>query len=168
MRARGLAKQDLRRTRRGRVSKTGNQNIRFVLWQAAWAYRFQPAVKEAFRKHQEGLDSQAIHVSMKAQQRLRLKYRKLLHCGKHNTVAVTAVARELIGFIWAIACHVGGQHIANGSVKDFWYRRRSHKTDCRTEDRSNHSRESEHSRSGGEPWSLLCTQPMRAAGAVLS
>lgn len=93
----------------GGISKTGNQNIRFVLGEAAWAYRFQPAVKETLRKRQQGLDPEVTRVSMKAQQRLCLKYRKPLRPGKHNTVAVAAVARELVGFIWAIACHVEGK-----------------------------------------------------------
>lgn len=80
-----------------------------MLGEAAWAYRFQSAVKETLRKRQEGLDPEVIRISMKAQQRLSLKYRKLLRRGKHNTVAVTAVARELIGFICATACHVEGK-----------------------------------------------------------
>lgn len=93
------------RTRRGGISKTGNSNVRFVLGEAAWAYRFKPAVKEELRKRQEGLDPEILHISMKAQQRLHRKYCDLLRRGKHSTVAVTAVSRELIGFIWAIACH---------------------------------------------------------------
>lgn len=101
------------RTRRGSISKTGNRNVRYVLGEAAWAYWFKPAVKEALRKRQEGLDPEVLHISMKAQQRLHRKYYDLLRRGKHSTVAVTAVARELIGFIWAIACYVeGNKHIA--------------------------------------------------------
>lgn len=97
------------RTWRGNISKTGNRNVRFVLGEAAWAYRFNPAVKESLRQRQQGLDPEVLHISMKAQQRLHRKYMGLLGRGKQTTVAITAVARELIGFIWAIACYVEQQ-----------------------------------------------------------
>ncbi|NLG78235.1 MAG: IS110 family transposase [Firmicutes bacterium] len=58
-----------RRTRHGGISKTGNQGVRFVFGEAACAYRFQPAVKETFRKRHEGLDPEVIHVSTEAEQR---------------------------------------------------------------------------------------------------
>lgn len=94
------------RTRRGGISKMGNSVLRYSLGESAWAYRFKPAVKGPLRKRQEGVDPEVLHISMKAQERLHRKYWKLLQRGKPQTVAATAVARELIGFIWSIACYV--------------------------------------------------------------
>jgi len=93
-------------TRRGGITKTGNAHIRFVLGEAAWAYRHKPAVRAELRKRQQGLDPQVLSIALKAQQRLHRKYWRLLSRGKPATVAVSAVARELLGFVWAIACHV--------------------------------------------------------------
>lgn len=94
------------RTRRGGISKAGNNHIRFVLGEAAWAYRYKPSVKAPLRKRQEGLDPEVLRISLKAQERLHRKYWRLLSKGKQSSVAATAVARELLGFMWAIGCYV--------------------------------------------------------------
>ena len=96
-------------TRRGGITKTGNAHVRFVLGEAAWAYRHRPAVKAPLRARQQGVDPEVLRISLKAQQRLHRKYWRLLGRGKPSTVAATAVARELLGFAWAIACHVEAQ-----------------------------------------------------------
>jgi transposase len=93
-------------SRRGGVTKTGNSHIRFALGEAAWANRFKPGVRVALRRRQEGLDPEVIQIAMKAQLRLHRKYWGLLGRGKQTTVAATAVAREMLGFIWSIACYV--------------------------------------------------------------
>lgn len=93
-------------SRRGGVTKTGNSHIRFALGESAWANRFRPGVRVALRRRQEGLDPEVIQIAMKAQLRLHRKYWSLLGRGKQPTVAITAVARELLGFIWSIACYV--------------------------------------------------------------
>lgn len=93
-------------SRRGGITKTGNSHVRFVLGEAAWAYRFRPKAKEELRRRQRSADPEVVQISMKAMQRLHRKYWSLLGRGKQNTVAATAVARELIGFIWSVACHV--------------------------------------------------------------
>lgn len=85
---------------RGSITKTGNAHVRRVLVEAAWAYRHRPAVGEKLRRRQEGLPAELIAYSWKAQLRLAAKYRKL-SAFKHSNVAVTAVARELAGFVWA-------------------------------------------------------------------
>lgn len=69
-------------------------------------YRFKPGVKEALRNRQQRLDPEVNQIAMKAQQRLHRKYWGLLGRGKQTTVAATAVAREMLGFIWSIACQV--------------------------------------------------------------
>jgi len=93
-------------SRRGSITKTGNAHLRFVLGEAAWSARYKPAVKAALRARQTGLDPEVLRISMKAQQRLHRTYWRLVNRGKATNVAATAVARELLGFVWAIGCYV--------------------------------------------------------------
>lgn len=92
--------------RRGGISKTGNAHLRRVLVEAAWSYRHKPGVKGARKKRQEGLDPQVLAIAHKAEERLHRKYWRLLQRGKSPSVAAAAVARELVGFLWAIGCRV--------------------------------------------------------------
>jgi transposase len=94
------------RTRRGNITKTGNAPLRRVVGEAAWAYRHRPAVGPALRKRQETVSEEIKEIAWKAQQRLHERYRKLLAKGKSKGVVVTAVGRELLGFIWAIGIQV--------------------------------------------------------------
>jgi len=91
---------------RGGITKTGNSIVRKTLVESAWCYRHAPRVgagKLAIQKH---LSQPIIDLGWKAQVRLCGRYRKLTAAGKRNTVVVTAIARELAGFIWAIAQEV--------------------------------------------------------------
>ncbi len=88
---------------RGRLTRTGNGHARRVLVEAAWAYRFRAAKSPAIRKRSEGIDEEVKRIAWRAQERLCAKYRKLLARGKNKNKAVAAVARELAGFVWAIA-----------------------------------------------------------------
>jgi len=91
---------------RGGITKTGNGHVRRVLVEAAWAYRL-PARKSLYLlKRQEGLAQSVIDIAWKAQMRLCSRYRHLVAKGKAKQVVVTAIARELAGFIWAIARNV--------------------------------------------------------------
>ena len=90
------------RTKRGAITKTGNQHVRRVLVEAAWAYRFRARVSRALLKRQEALPQPIREISWKAQLRLCSRYRRLWAKGKAKQVIVTAIARELCGFIWAI------------------------------------------------------------------
>jgi transposase len=94
------------RTRRGNITKTGNAHLRRVVVEAAWAYRYRPAVGGTLRKRQETVSEEAKEIAWKAQQRLHERYRKLLARGKNKGVVVTAVGRELLGFIWALGIKV--------------------------------------------------------------
>jgi len=94
------------RTRRGNITKTGNAHLRRVVIEAAWAYRHRPAVGGSLRKRQENVSEEVKEIAWKAQQRLHERYRKLLAKGKNKAVVVTAVGRELLGFIWAIGIQV--------------------------------------------------------------
>jgi len=98
-----------RRIRRGAITKTGNAHLRRVLVQAAWAYCRRPNLYPALKKRQAGLGEEVKQISWKAQHRLYGRYRRLLSKGKMPQQAIMAVARELVGFIWAIGVHVEGQ-----------------------------------------------------------
>lgn len=89
--------------KQGKITKTGNQHVRWLLIESAWSYRYIPVVKGALKKRQENQPASINTISWKAQQRLNQKYYRLLGKGKAPGKAVTAVARELAGFIWAIA-----------------------------------------------------------------
>ena len=90
------------RIRRGAITKTGNAHLRRVVIEAAWAYRYRPAVGPALRKRQADVTPEVKAIAWKAQHRLHRRYRHLLGKGKCKQQVVTAVGRELLGFIWAI------------------------------------------------------------------
>jgi transposase len=90
------------RIRRGGITKTGNAHLRRIAIEAAWAYRHRPAVGGALRKRQATLSEEVKAISWKAQLRLHARYRALLGRGKCQPHVVTAVGRELLGFMWAI------------------------------------------------------------------
>jgi transposase len=92
--------------RQGKITKTGNSHVRRIIVESAWSYRYPPALKAALKKRQQGQDPDAQSIAWKAQDRLHRKYMKLLFKGKPSPIVATAVARELLGFIWAIACKV--------------------------------------------------------------
>ena len=88
--------------RRGSITKTGNGHVRRVLVQAAWTYRMPARVSTVLLNRQQGLPRSIRAISWKAQTRLCARYRRLLARGKSKQAVVTAIARELGGFIWAI------------------------------------------------------------------
>ncbi len=94
------------RVRQGGITKTGNAHLRRVIVEAAWAYRHRPAIGSTLRRRQKNLSGEILEISWKAQQRLHQKYRRLLGRGKNQPQTIVAVARELLGFLWAIAVKV--------------------------------------------------------------
>jgi transposase len=90
------------RTQRGRITRTGNEHVRWILVEAAWHYRFKPTMSQAIRKRNEGVAPGVRQIAWAAQKRLHLKYSKLRARGKEPQKVVTSVARELCGFIWAV------------------------------------------------------------------
>jgi transposase len=92
--------------RQGGITKTGNGRARRVLVEAAWAYRFKAKVSEEIRMRLEKLPAPIQAISWKAQVRLCARFRRLASRGKDANVAVTAIARELLAFMWAIAKEV--------------------------------------------------------------
>jgi transposase len=94
------------KAKRGGITKTGNSHLRRVLVEAAWAYRYRPSVQGSLRKRQEHLSEQVTAIGWKAQHRLHGRYRQLVARGKPKPVAITAIARELLGFVWAAGWQV--------------------------------------------------------------
>jgi transposase len=88
-------------THRGPITHTGNGPLRHVLVEAAHHARHAPRVEAALKQRQAGVPPRIVDISWKAQQRLNLRYRHLsARLGRPK--AITAVARELAGFVWAL------------------------------------------------------------------
>lgn len=89
------------RTVRGHITHAGNQHVRTQLIESAWSYKHRPGVGRALRVRQQGLPAEVIARAWKAQQRLCGRFRRLDARKAHRNVVVTAIARELAGFVWA-------------------------------------------------------------------
>jgi transposase len=89
--------------RQGRITGTGNRHVRRILVEAAWAYRFRPGLSLAIRRRSQGLAPGVLRIAAKAQARLHERFHRLVARGKHANKVITAVARELAAFVWAIA-----------------------------------------------------------------
>jgi transposase len=91
------------KVRHGSITKAGNAHLRRVLVEASWAYRYPPAFKGRLAARKKGQPQWLVDISFRAQERLHLRYRALARRGKPAPVALTAVARELLGYIWEVA-----------------------------------------------------------------
>ena len=92
--------------RQGGITKTGNSHARRALVEGAWAYRFPAKVSPHIQKRLEKLPKPIRDIAWKAQVRLCKRFRRLTSRGKNPNVVVTAIARELVAFMWAIAREV--------------------------------------------------------------
>ena len=90
------------RIRRGPITKAGNTRARATLIEASWSYRYPPRIGRDKQAKVDAAPEVARPIAWKAQVRLSSRFRTLLRKGKRPTVVVTAVARELAGFVWAI------------------------------------------------------------------
>ena len=86
---------------RGAITKTGNAHLRRVLLESAWHYRHHPFVVVTLRLRQDGAPAAVVQQAWAAQHRLHRRYHRLASRGKPKQHVVTAVARELTGFLWA-------------------------------------------------------------------
>ena len=86
---------------RGKITKTGNGHIRRALVQACWGYRHRAAVGPRLRARREGQPERVITIADEAQRRLTARYRRLIERRKTPNKVVIAIARELVGFLWA-------------------------------------------------------------------
>ncbi len=89
------------RTRLGSITKAGNSHCRHVLVQAAWSYRHRPQTGVELKRRQKGQTPSVIVHAWKAQQRLHQRFNHLSY-RKRPQIAAVAVARELVGFLWAV------------------------------------------------------------------
>jgi len=88
--------------KRGAITKAGNRRARRMLVECAWSYQHAPRVGRAKQARVDAATPAVREIAWKAQCRLYRRYRALTGKGKLKTVAITAVARELAGFIWAV------------------------------------------------------------------
>lgn len=100
------------RVRRGRITKTGNAHLRRILVEAAWAYRQRNGASPILAARRQGCPPEVVRIARKAQDRLHRKFWRMISRNKPAQVAVVAVARELAGFVWAIAQHFPGEAAA--------------------------------------------------------
>jgi transposase len=96
------------RVTRGSITKTGNAHARRLLTEAAWAYRFKPRIGYRAQRRAEELPQAIRDIGWKAQLRLTARFSRLRARGVQINKVCVAVARELAGFIWAIASTQGG------------------------------------------------------------
>jgi len=89
--------------RRGGITKAGSGAARRLLIEAAWSYRFPARVSRELRLRQEEQPKPIREIAWKGQTRLCARYRRLARAGKPANIVTTAIARELTGFVWAIA-----------------------------------------------------------------
>lgn len=89
-------------THHGAITKAGNAHVRRVLVEAAWNCSRPASTMANFRKRAEGQPEQVVKHALKAQQRLHSRYWRLVNRGKRPPVAAVAVAREMVGFVWAL------------------------------------------------------------------
>ena len=87
----------------GGITKTGNGHARRMLIEAAWSYRLPARVSRRLYERQRNLPQAVWEIAWKAQLRLCARYRRLMANGKRSQIVITAIARELAAFMWAIA-----------------------------------------------------------------
>jgi transposase len=90
----------------GAITHAGNAHLRRVIIESAWAYRFRPIASRVLRKRQRETSAAVQEIATKAMHRLHDRHARLLGKNKPKQQVVTAVGRELLGFMWAIGIQV--------------------------------------------------------------
>jgi transposase len=85
------------------ITKAGNVPARHMLIEGAWTYRMSAPISRRLHDRNEELPASIRDIAWKAQLRLCARYRRLVSAGMERVVVTTAIAREMVGFIWAIA-----------------------------------------------------------------
>jgi transposase len=98
--------------KRGPITKAGNRRARRLLVECAWSYQHPPRIGKDKQAKVAAAPPAVREIAWKAQYRLNKRYRALVRRGKLKTVAITAVAREFAGFIWAVARAANAAHAA--------------------------------------------------------
>ncbi|WP_337842055.1 IS110 family transposase [Rheinheimera sp.] len=92
--------------RQGCITRTGNTRARRLLVEGAHTYRYAANISTELQKRQESLPKEITDIAWQAQLRLCRRYQRLIKRGKHYNLVVTAIAREMIAYIWAISREV--------------------------------------------------------------
>jgi transposase len=95
--------------RLGSITKTGNGHVRRILVESGWSYRFPARLTNHLRRKESKATEPAKAIAWSGQKRLCGRYRKLIDAGKNKNMVCVAIARELVGFVWAIVCEVMGK-----------------------------------------------------------
>lgn len=90
------------RGQRGAITKAGNAHLRRVTVEGVWHYRHAPHVGKTLKRRQQGLPESIVQIAYRAQVRLHQRYQRLLKSGKPIQKVAVALAREWLGFVWAI------------------------------------------------------------------
>lgn len=96
------------RVRRGKITRAGNAHLRHTLGEAAWQYARPLRIGKVLKGKRQGQPAAVVAIAERADDRLHRRYWRLVHRGKATQQAATAVARELLGFMWAIARVLAG------------------------------------------------------------
>jgi transposase len=88
--------------KRGPITKMGNKHVRRILTECAWHYRHPLSVGQALKRRRQGQPDAVINIANQAHSRLTRRYRRLQARGKNHNKIVTAIARELVGFVWSM------------------------------------------------------------------
>jgi len=94
------------KTRRFGITKTGNAHVRHVAVEASWHYQRRSSSGAKVQARRKGKPQVLVDIATKCELRLHRRFQRLTSKGKRSTVAAVAVARELMGFIWAIGQQV--------------------------------------------------------------
>jgi transposase len=95
---------------RGSITKAGNPHVRRVLIEAAWPGRLRPARSKLLVKRQQGLSEAVIDIAARAQKRLYKRHCSMRARNKPQNIAVVAMAREFLGFLWAVGIQTANEH----------------------------------------------------------
>ena len=102
--------------RKGGITKAGNRRVRRILIEAAWHQRHRPVASQALNLRRQGQSPEVIAIAERCHKRLHKRYWYLLHAGKPPQKATTAIAREMVGFLWHVLSRpdqiAGNQEVA--------------------------------------------------------
>lgn len=106
------------KTGRGGITKSGNAHFRRVVVEAAWSQRFSPVLSRTLKLRKKHLPAEVQEIAAAAGQRLHKRYMHLASKGKDKNQVVTAVARELLGFVWIVGVTVERRYTAAWRKRD--------------------------------------------------
>ena len=97
------------KAKRGSITKTGNALLRRLVVESSWSYRHRASLRGNLKKRQKAQRAEVVEIAWRAQVRLCGRYRRLNARGMPRQKVVTAIARELLGFMWNIGTEVERQ-----------------------------------------------------------